>query len=81
MAAGVGAVELIKDLLDAGARSDARNALGNTPMMLAARDGWADAVKALLAAGADPSLRNKKRERAVDIALSAGHTEIFELLR
>jgi ankyrin repeat protein len=48
--------------------------------MLAAREGHAASVKALLEAGADSGLRNKKRERADGLASAAGHGDIAVLL-
>jgi hypothetical protein len=38
-------------------------------------------VKALLAAGADRGLRNKRRQTAVDIANASGQTAVAELLK
>ena len=44
-------------------------------------EGQADAAKVLLAAGADKSLRNKRREKAADVASSSGHADLAEALR
>jgi len=49
--------------------------------MIASHEGWVDIVKALLHAGADRTLRNKKRETAVDVAVASGHAEIVQLLK
>lgn len=57
--------------LDAGVPIDIRDREGNTPLHRAARDGYTDAertVKLLLDRGADPMLRNKRGETAVDVA-------------
>ena len=58
-----------------------RNAFGNTALMIAASEGQAATAQALLAAGADRGLRNKKREKAFDVASAAGHLELAEALR
>jgi ankyrin repeat protein len=49
--------------------------------MIAARAGYAEVVTALINAGADRSLRNKKRETAGDIAAALGHTNIAQMLK
>jgi ankyrin repeat protein len=49
--------------------------------MIASYEGRADIVKALLNAGADRTLRNKKRDTAVDVATASGHAEIVQLLK
>lgn len=57
--------------LDAGVPIDLRDREGNTPLHRAARDGYTDAertVKLLLDRGADPMLRNKQGQTALDVA-------------
>ena len=49
--------------------------------MIAAREGHTEVVKAMLAAGADPSLRNKKRETAKETATVSGHSTIAAMFR
>jgi ankyrin repeat protein len=49
--------------------------------MIASQEGQVDIVKALLDAGADRTLRNKKRETAIDVAVASGHAEIARLLK
>jgi ankyrin repeat protein len=49
--------------------------------MIAADEGRADVVKALVQARADRTLRNKKRETASDVAVASGHAEIARLLK
>ena len=46
-------------LLEAGANLEARDESGKTPLHPAALGGTAEAVMALLGAGADPKVRNK----------------------
>ena len=50
-------------------------------LMIAAGEGHADAVMALVTAGADRVVRNKKREQAADVAASRGHSTFAKLLR
>lgn len=52
-------VKTIEVLLDAGAKINAQDANGATPLHRAVRTRCAAAVKCLLQAGADPALRNK----------------------
>ena len=57
--------------LDAGVPIDIRDREGNTPLHHAARDGYTDSertVKLLLDRGADPMVRNKQGETALDVA-------------
>jgi ankyrin repeat protein len=57
-AAAGGSVEITRLLLDQDAAIDALSPSGMTPLMLAAREGQEDAVKLLLARGADASLKD-----------------------
>ncbi|HET9643324.1 MAG TPA: ankyrin repeat domain-containing protein [Burkholderiaceae bacterium] len=52
-----------------------------TPLMLAARSGQADAVRWLLANKADGSLRNEMGEKAFHLAAACGHSDIVRILR
>jgi ankyrin repeat protein len=58
-AAAAGDTEIIRILLDQHAYIDAESPSGMTPLMIAAREGMEDAVKLLLAEGADASLRDQ----------------------
>ena len=57
-AAAGGSVEITGLLLDQDAAIDAESPSGMTPLMLAAREGQEDAVKLLLARGADATLKD-----------------------
>jgi len=59
-------------LLARGARVDAPAPNGRTPLMLAAQHGSEELVDALLAAGADPSARDRREVTAADMATAAG---------
>jgi len=68
-------------LLKRGARTDVRNNIGYSALMIAAHEGKANIVEALLQGGASKALRNKKREIAFDVAVGSGHADIARLLR
>ncbi len=71
----------MENLAAAGVHVDAKNANGNTALMLAAQEGRLQAVRVLLGARADPVIRNKKREQAHTIAAAANHPEVTALLQ
>lgn len=62
-------VETIRCLLDAGARINAQDKNGATPLHRAVRTRGADAVRYLLDAGCDPLLRNKPGSTAFHLAV------------
>lgn len=63
-----GLPDLVPDIVKAGVDVDARfEENGNTPLHFAAEEGNLDAFKALLAAGANPSLKNKDSKTALDL--------------
>ena len=64
-------VETCRILLDAGASIDARDNFGNTPLMEAAASLNLQAVKLVLARGADPMLVDNEGESAADAAAHA----------
>jgi ankyrin repeat protein len=59
---------------------DARDGTGATPLIRAAWNGHAEAVKALLAAGADPSARMQDGATARTHAEAAGYGTVAALL-
>ena len=63
------ALEVVVYLIDAGAHIDDRDARGRTALMIAAEGGHADIAKALLAHGADPTLKDKSGNRAADLTV------------
>jgi len=62
-------VAMIRLLLKAGARIDAQDKNGATPLHRAVRTRCAAAVKCLLDAGADPAIRNKPGSTAFHLAV------------
>jgi len=73
--------EIVEVLLQAGATSDPRQRHGWTPLQAAAQNGDVRSLDALLAAGAEPSLRNDDGHSAADLAHEAGHEVLAARLR
>ena len=71
---------MISLLLDAHAYLDADSPNGTTPLMMAAQYGSIAAVRQLLEAGADASLRNQLGLTAQDFALRAERRDAAELI-
>ena len=83
MAAGYGDSAMVSELITLGADVNVRRADGNTPLHEAcvARMGDPErVVRILLAAGADPSVRNDASETPRDSALEEGRADLAELL-
>lgn len=79
-AATGGHVEIIRLLLDQHAFIDAESPNGTTPLMMAAHYGTEAAVRALIEAGADLSLRNQLGLTAQDFAFRASRPQVAELI-
>jgi ankyrin repeat protein len=78
-AAGAGDLGATKAAIVAGARVNASNEWGSTPVMLAAQQGQVDVVRTLLRAGASPDGRGGAMTPLAAAALG-GHTEVIKLL-
>lgn len=79
-AATHGHVDVMVLLLENHAYIDAESPNGTTPLMMAAHYGTTGAVKLLLEAGADPSIKNKLGLTAIDFAQRANRQEAAELI-
>ena len=79
-AATNGHLEIMEMLLDQNAYIDAESPNGSTPLMMAALYGTTAAVKLLLDAGADPTIRNQIGLSAIDFAYRANRTDSAELI-
>ncbi|MES2633657.1 MAG: ankyrin repeat domain-containing protein [Pseudomonadota bacterium] len=79
-AATSGHVPIIALLLENHAYIDAESPNKTTPLMMAVHYGSAEAVKHLLEAGADPSLKNQLGMTAVDFANRANRKDMAELV-
>lgn len=80
-AASTDALPVLRMLLDTGAAVDARAPNGRTSLMQAAVYGSEEVVDALLAAGADAGLRDRKDISADELARAAGRDRLAERLR
>lgn len=72
--------ELVRALLDAGAKADISNRYGSTPLTEAVKLGDVELVGMLLDAGADADSANEDGQTALMLASSLGSLEIAELL-
>ncbi len=78
-AAAQGNVALIKSLIAAGEKIDIRDAQGRTPLHVAAFHAHHDAMRALVAAGADPNALENDRYDIVTIAAVANDVPTLDL--
>jgi hypothetical protein len=72
--------DAIRALVQHGAVVDSRDGLQRTALHRAAGFGHAESVRVLLAAGADPSLRDTHGYSAIQRAIVAGHRDVAELI-
>ncbi len=79
-AAGGGHLEIVSDLLDAGALVDEQSRMNRTPLMWAAYDGHKDVVIYLLGRGADSSWTDRDGLTAADLARKNSHLDIVSLI-
>jgi uncharacterized protein len=79
-AASGGGVDVLRWLLDQGARIDAPSPNRSTALMMAARYGASESVDVLLARGADPRPLNERGMAAADFARSAGRDGMADRL-
>lgn len=79
-AATGGHLAIMELLLEHHAYIDAESPNGTTPLMMAAQYGSIDAVRLLLAAGADPRLKNQLGLSAIDFAYRVNRAEAAELI-
>lgn len=75
-AAAGGHIDVIQLLLDENAYIDAESPNKTTPLMMAAHYGSPEAVKLLLEAGADPTLRNELGLTAANFAEGANRKDL-----
>jgi len=79
-AATNGHVAVMELLLEHHAFIDAESPNGTTPLMMAAMYGTPEAVRFLLEAGADPSMKNQLGLSAADFAARAGRKDLAQTL-
>ena len=82
-AANLGPIEMVRDLLKAGANVNAQDSRKFTPLMFAVcvENQNAEIVRALIAARADVNLRSATGETALDWAEKFGYPEVIAALR
>ena len=80
-AAANGSVEVIALLLEHHAYIDTESPNKTTPLMMATRFGKLDAVRLLIAEGADMTLKNDLGMTALDFAKESQHGDLTELLQ
>ena len=71
---------MVQVLIAAGAKVDARDRDGWTPLHVAAADGWPKPVEALIAAGANLEARSAHGETPLHFAAAGGNTQIVDML-
>jgi ankyrin repeat protein len=79
-ASTTGQVAVIELLLENYAYIDAESPNGSTPLMMAAHYGSPESVQQLLAAGADPLLKNEKGLTAIDFAHGANRADVAKII-
>jgi ankyrin repeat protein len=79
-AANRGHADIVRVLMKAGARVNARGYGNHTELMLAARNGNPAVIEALIEAGADVNMVNAGRSSALHFAAAGGHLEDVRLL-
>ena len=72
---------VFRDIADDGTDPSARELIGETPLMAAARQGYSDVVRSLIDEGADVNARNKKGQTALMIATEQAHTKTMQMLK
>ncbi|KAI8569932.1 hypothetical protein RHMOL_Rhmol02G0316300 [Rhododendron molle] len=72
MAARLGSVAILKQLIAHDCQVDSRTEAGNIPLMIAAKPDQADCFLELIIAGADLGLLNNYRDSAMQLAKRSG---------
>ena len=80
-AAEDGRLDLVRNLLKAGANPNAKSDGDVTVLMWAAARGHVEVVKVLLEAGADLSAQTQRGRTAIDIATQEGRDNVTAFLR
>ncbi|MGH9429838.1 MAG: ankyrin repeat domain-containing protein, partial [Terriglobia bacterium] len=81
VAATYGHTDIVRVLLEKGAKVDAQNREGATALMLASMQGHVETVRALLAKDANVNIKSNDGRTALSAATSGQHEEVVELLK
>ena len=74
-----GHLDVVKELLEKGAKVEAHSSVSNTALMLAAYSGHVEVVNELLKAGANPEDKNVQRLTARQLAKQRGHKDVVKI--
>ena len=80
LASHVGSLSIAQLLIDEDIALDNRNIQGDTALLIATKRKFPEIVKILLTRGANPNLRNKKKENVRTLAEKSDQTEILGFL-
>ncbi len=79
-ATAIGHLNLVRTIIDAGADLESRTELGESALVLAGDNGWAEGAALLLERGADVNARMSNGWTALMRAADKGHSEIIGIL-
>jgi ankyrin repeat protein len=79
-AAAAGRADLVKALLEAGAKPNAADGVGSRPLHNAALGGHAEVIRVLAAAGASVDLENSAGDSPLCVAAALGHVAAIQAL-
>lgn len=79
--AGTSDRDVVDYLIKHGADTEVRNPQGDTPLLLAVRDGNLRLARHLVERGADVNVRDATQHSALSLAQGLGHSEIAALLQ
>ncbi len=77
-----GHIDIVKMLIKAGIKVNAKNGYGRTPLHYAAREGWTEEAEMLIEAGADVNAKEwgARDKTPLHWAAEKGHTELAKIL-
>ena len=79
-AAKNGHTDIVRLLLDKGAKPNISDDYGESPLKAAAYEGYKEVIKLLIDSGADPNMVDGNFDSALHEAASMGHNDVIQLL-